>query len=154
MKQIFGTLMILFTALTMAQESSSLRQKQFNLDDNLAIKGYDPVSYFIQEEPEEGKNNINTEYNGIIYHFSSEKNKTTFLENPSKYEPQYGGWCAYAMGDDGTKVSINPKSYKIVDDKLYLFYHTLFSNTLKCWNKDETNLKKNANINWNKTTTN
>ena len=85
-----------------------------------------------------------------MYYFSSEVNKNTFLQNPIKYEPQYGGWCAFAMGDYGKKVEINPETYKIVNGKLYLFYNSYLNNTLKSWNKDEINLKKKADNNWSK----
>ena len=71
-----------------------------------------------------------------------------FLKNPSKYEPQYGGWCAYAMGSAGEKVEINPETFKIIDGKLYLFYNAYFNNTLKSWNKEETKLKSQADTNW------
>ena len=69
-------------------------------------------------------------------------------KNPAKYEPQYGGWCAYAMGAKGEKVSVDPKTYKIVDGKLYLFYNRLFNNTLEDWNENEAKLKNKADANW------
>ncbi len=64
------------------------------------------------------------------------------------YEPQYGGWCAYAMGNSGEKVEVDPETYKIVDGKLYLFYNKYFTNTLKSWNKDEAKLKSKADESW------
>ena len=82
------------------------------------------------------------------YRFSSVANKEEFKKNPSKYEPQYGGWCAFAMGDYGEKVEIDPETFKIVNGKLYLFYNKGFNNTLKSWNKNEAVLKSNADINW------
>ena len=82
----------------------------------------------------------------MTYNFSSQANKDLFLKNPASYEPQYGGWCAYAMGYSGEKVEINPETFKILDGKLYLFYNAFFNNTLKSWNKDEVNLKKKADL--------
>ena len=70
--------------------------------------------------------------------------------NPQKYEPAYGGWCAYAMGAKGQKVSVDPETFKIVDGRLNLFYNKFFNNTLEDWNKDEGNLKKKAEANWQK----
>lgn len=78
-------------------------------------------------------------------------NKEEFIKNPAKYEPAYGGWCAYAMGSDGEKVSVDPKTFKIVNGRLNLFYNKFFNNTLDDWNKDEANLKKKADVNWQKT---
>jgi len=74
--------------------------------------------------------------------------KEEFKKNPSRYEPQYGGWCAYAMGKDGSKVEVDPETFKIIDGKLYLYYNKFFNNTLKSWNKDEPNLKAKADVNW------
>ena len=89
-------------------------------------------------------------YEGVIYYFSSQTNKEAFAKSPSSFEPQYGGWCAYAMGSNNEKVEINPETFKIIDGKLYLFYNAYFNNTLKSWNKDESNLKKKADVNWKK----
>ena len=55
------------------------------------------------------------------------------------------------MGDSGEKVEINPQTFKIVDERLYLFYNAYFNNTLKSWNKDQANLKSKAESNWKKT---
>lgn len=52
------------------------------------------------------------------------------------------------MGDYGEKVEIDPKTFKILDGKLYLFYNAYFNNTLKSWNKNEKNLKSKADLNW------
>ncbi|MEO7531133.1 MAG: YHS domain-containing (seleno)protein, partial [Sediminibacterium sp.] len=89
---------------------------------------------------------------GVTYRFESAKNKQLFMADPAKYEPQYGGWCAYAMGAKGEKVSVDPATFKIIDGKLFLFYNRFFNNTLKDWNKDEANLKTGADRNWKKFT--
>ena len=133
----------------MGQNSVSDRTKHFNLEKNVAIQGYDPVSYFMANKASKGKSTLAANYQGVIYHFTNETNKKHFLANPSKYEPQFGGWCAFAMGEDGKKVEVNPETFKIIDDKLYLFYNAYFNNTLKSWNKDEKNLKAKAIKNWN-----
>lgn len=70
------------------------------------------------------------------------------MASPEKYEPEYGGWCAYAMGESGEKVKIDPETFKIVNGKLYLFYNFFFNNTLKDWNIDEKHLKLKADKNW------
>lgn len=133
-----------------AQSSAStLRQKHFNLANFVAISGYDPVAYFTQNKAVRGNSKIAQLADGIIYYFSSEANKTLFNTNRAKYEPQYGGWCAYAMGATGEKVKVNPETFKIVDGKLYLFYNAYFNNTLTSWNKDEKNLKAKADKSWN-----
>jgi YHS domain-containing protein len=144
---------ILFTFLSFsfslyAQEQQ--RKKEFNLENGVAVKGYDAVAYFTQNKAVKGKTAFAVIHQGITYLFSSASNKEEFKKNPSKYEPQYGGWCAYAMGATGEKVDFDPETFKILNGKLYLFYNKFFNNTLPKWNKDETNLKSKADVNWKK----
>jgi len=147
MKQIF-LFLLLVAAFTGNAQTAAERKAQYNLSDGLAIQGYDPVSYFTKGKAEKGKAEWAVAYLGVTYHFASKENKDAFLKNPSGYEPQYGGWCAFAMGDYGKKVKIDPETFKILDGKLYLFYNAFFNNTLKSWNKDEKNLKEKADKNW------
>ena len=140
----------LFSATAFAQDQSALRKKQFNLDDDIAIDGYDPVAYFKTNKAVKGKKDLAVNHQGVTYYFSSVDNKEDFKRNPSQYEPEYGGWCAYAMGSKGEKVSIDPETFKIINGKLYLFYNRYFNNTLKSWNKEETKLKPAADASWKK----
>ncbi|MFM6926074.1 MAG: YHS domain-containing (seleno)protein [Ferruginibacter sp.] len=140
--------LVMISLSTTAQDASALRKKHFNLDEGVAIKGYDPVAYFTQNKAVKGKKELSVIYQGVLYNFSSVENKEAFKAAPFKYEPEYGGWCAYAMGNTGEKVSVDPETFKIVNGKLYLFYNRFFTNTLKDWNKNEAVLKKNADSNW------
>lgn len=146
-------LMVLASLLTVnsfAQDATAARKKHFNLDGGVAIGGYDPVAYFKSNKAVKGSKTMSVFHEGVIYYFSSVENKEAFKKNAAAYEPQYGGWCAYAMGKEGDKVSIDPETFKIINGKLYLFYNKFFNNTLKSWNKDETKLKTNADANWQK----
>jgi len=140
--------MVVISLSTLAQTQDPLRKKHFNLEGNLAIDGYDPVAYFVQGKAIKGKKEMAVIHEGVLYYFSSVANKEEFKKNPGKYEPQYGGWCAYAMGAENEKVKVDPKTFKVVDGKLYLFYKKFFKNTLTEWNKYESNLKSKANKNW------
>lgn len=142
--------LLIFLLCTTIHAQSDLRSKHFNLTDGIAIQGYDPVAYFILGKAIEGKMEYRAVSEGITYHFSSASTRDLFLKNPGKYEPQYGGWCAYAMGSSGEKVEVDPETFKIVNGKLYLFYNAYFNNTLTKWNKNETELKTKADQNWNK----
>lgn len=133
-----------------AQDATALRKKNYNLEKGIAIQGYDPVAYFTANKAVKGAKEMGVVFQGATYYFSSTENKEAFKKNPAKYEPQYGGWCAYAMGHDGSKVEIDPETFKIIDNKLYLYYNKYFNNTLKSWNKDEANLKSHADMNWQK----
>ena len=149
MHKIFFLLMGAVISLTgFSQDEASLRNKQFNINDGIAIKGYDPVAYFTQHKAIKGSKDQTAVYGGITYYFSSAANRDAFKKTPARYEPQYGGWCAYAMGKNGTKVEVDPETFKIIDGKLFLFYNQFFNNTLKSWNKDEANLHPQADHNW------
>jgi len=130
----------------------SQKAEHRNLENKLGIQGYDPVSYIEQKKAVKGKKEFAVNVNGAIYYTSSEKNKELLKKNPEKYEPVYGGWCAFAMGDSGEKVEINPATFKIIDGKTHLFYNKFFNNTLTSWNKNEGKLKKSADQNWKKLT--
>ena len=146
MRLIARTLLLVSSNL-LAQENAI---RHINLQDDIAIQGYDPVAYFTKNKAVEGKKELQYQYMGVPYRFSSSENLEAFKKNPEMYEPAYGGWCAYAMGVDGSKVKVDPETFKIVDGKLNLFYNFFFNNTLKDWNKDEDNLKSQANENWSK----
>ena len=147
---VFILLTCVFVSILSAQDQSILRKKHFNLEDGIAIQGFDPVTYFTLNKAVKGNKEVLLVERGVVYYFSNNENRELFKKNPEKYAPEYGGWCAYAMGSKGEKVSIDPGTFKIVNNRLYLFYNHFFNNTLKDWNKDEVNLRTMADNNWNK----
>lgn len=142
-------LFFLFTTGLVLGQTDDARKKNFNIKKDIALEGYDPVSYFDQK-PREGKSEFRYSYKGVTYWFSSTASLAKFKASPEKYEPAYGGWCAYAMGDSGDKVKVDPETYKIIDGKLYLFYNFWGNNTLEDWNEKEKSLKLKADQNWKK----
>ena len=120
----------------------------YNIQKGYMAEGYDVVSYF-ENTAIEGKKEFKTTYDGATYKFSSEDNLNTFLNNPKKYIPQYGGYCAYAMAEKAKTVKINPETFEIRDGKLYLFYNSWGTNTLELWLENNVKgLQKNADKNW------
>ena len=87
--------------------------------DRGAIDGYDTVSYFTNGRPERGNPNITAEWNGVEWHFVSQEHRDAFIENPQKYAPEYGGFCALGMAHGGD-VPTNPEAWTIWNGKLYL----------------------------------
>ena len=148
MKKIIATTLAVILTVSIISAQVALRAKHFNLEKGVAIQGYDPVAYFTQSKAVKGNKELSASADGVTYYFSNIANKELFGKDYKKYEPQYGGWCAYAMGATNEKVEIDPETFKIVGGKLYLFYHTWTNNTLNKWNKDEVNLKAKADKNW------
>jgi YHS domain-containing protein len=111
---------------------------RFNLGkDGLAIDGHDPVAYFPEGggKAQKGSEKITYRYRGVLYRFVSDDNKKRFTDDPSKYEPAYGGWCAYGMAKEN-KVEIDPESFLIEGSKLMLFFDGFLADTRAKW-KDE-----------------
>src|SRR5688500_10927626 len=144
---VFGIILLVVTGATFAQ--TNIRHQQFNLSANkVAIQGYDPVTYFTLGKAVKGTPGYAATYEAVTYYFSSLQTKAAFVAKPASYQPQYGGWCAYAMGASGEKVDVDPETFKVTNGKLFLFYNKFFNNTLKTWNKDENNLNRKADAAW------
>ena len=86
-----------------------------------AINGYDPVAYFSEGKPVKGSEQHTFVWEGATFRFSSAGNLALFAADPSKYAPQYGGYCAFAVSKGATAPTV-PNAWTIVDGKLYLNY--------------------------------
>lgn len=149
MKKSFSLILSLFIVTLSLAQSNEARKKNYNVKKEIAIEGYDAVSYF-DDQPTEGNEDLKFNHKGVTYFFASTTNMNKFKANPERYEPAYGGWCAYAMGESGEKVKVDPETYKILDGRLYLFYNFWGTNTLTDWNKNEKPLKAKGDQNWKK----
>lgn len=89
---------------------------------NVAIKGYDPVAYFTEQQAVKGSQNLSYDWFGARWIFSSEQHKTMFSKNPVKFAPQYGGHCADGVAYGDLTRNIDPQAWRIIDGKLYLNY--------------------------------
>jgi len=115
-----------------------------NTEHGLAIKGYDPVSYFTTGEPTPGLAQFSTTYKGAAYRFVSVENRDRVIAAPEKFVPQYGGYCAYAISLNKI-ADIDPDEWAIVNDKLYL-NNNFFSQTL--WSLDKSGNIVKGDHNW------
>lgn len=136
---------LLAGSILLASSLSFAADIDMNADANdLAIKGYDPVSYFTMSNPKMGKASYTATYKGGIYRFSSEENRDMFKANPAKYAPQYGGFCAFGVAME-KKFDTDPLAWKIVDNKLYL---NLNKDVQKKWLTDVPGYLGQSNDNW------
>jgi len=111
---------------------------------DIAIKGYDTVSYFTQGGPTKGSDQYTAAYNGAIYQFANATNRDTFKADPSKYAPQYGGFCAMGVAMN-QKFDTDPTAWHILDDKLYL---NLNKDVQKKWRTDIPGYLEISQVNW------
>jgi len=100
--------------------AAALAQPKAGNPPALAIKGYDPVSYFVNGSPVKGVASIAHDFDGSRYLFSSAKNRDLFAANPDRYVPQFGGLCSAGLAD-GRTVESDPTAFLVRDGKLYLF---------------------------------
>lgn len=143
MKTTFLALVALFLVT-----SCTAQESPYNAKNGVVIKGYDPVSYF-EGEPGKGSRKYEFTHDGVTWRFASREHLESFKKDPSRYIPQYGGYCAYAIGKNGEKVDVDPKTFEIRDGKLYLFYNSWGTNTLELWEEEGAEaLKEKADKNW------
>ena len=122
LRWVFIILLWGFSGAVFAGDAAAINTK--GLFNDAAIKGYDPVAYWTEKKPLKGDKKWSTEWRGASWHFASEENKSLFIQNPEKYAPQYGGYCAWAMADGkGRTVPISPDAWSIENGKLYLNYN-------------------------------
>lgn len=121
-----------FTLIASGQEARNVDEYNLNSvgvgfinGNSSSASGFDPVSVFPEggEAALSGETEFALEYEGVEYLFASEENMKTFLENPEKYEPTYGGWCARAMVV-GQKVHINTNLFTVVGNRSYFFVNS------------------------------
>ena len=103
-----------------------------SVEDNLALSGYDTVAYFVEGRGVRGSAIYSVEWHGAVWRFSSKTNMRLFQENPEKYAPQFGGYCAVALAYEKV-AGCDPESFLIVDGKLYVM---LDQEVLKTWKQN------------------
>lgn len=111
-------IMILFAQIAVA-EDPLVNTGYFG---DVAIKGYDPVAYFTQNEAVEGSAKYSYHWLGATWHFASSRNRDIFMHDPAKYAPQYGGYCADGVSLGTVTTNIDPKAWRIIEGKLYISY--------------------------------
>ncbi len=121
-------------AVPAGEGTARLGLGEYNLENAVALKGFDPVSYFPEGggQPEAGDPAHALRHRGVVYHFSSRANRRRFEADPDRYEPAYGGWCAWAMAR-GFRVRVDPLHYTLPGDRLRLFYRNPMVDTRAKW---------------------
>ena len=129
---------LLYTSITFAASP-------INIDsEGVAIKGYDPVAYFTMDKHVKGNKGLEYEWKGLKWWFSIENHMKLFIEDPEKYAPRYGGYCAYGVAVNAL-FDIKPEAWSIVDGKLYLNKNL---DVRDMWRKDIPGNIKKADMNW------
>lgn len=124
--------------------------KSHNIDNsNIALQGYSPVSYLDLGLAQRGRPEFKSTHEGIAYYFTSAEQKATFDKNPSRYMPQYGGFCAFGVYA-GAKFRPDPNKFLVKDGKYYLYLYNLELDAQQLWlaEGNHSKLVRVANKNW------
>jgi len=136
---------LLFVLLALAALSTLVSAKELrNLENGVAIQGYDPVAFFTDKRPVKGDAQFQSEYRGAKYYFASADHKAAFDKEPAKYEPQFGGFCAYGASR-GKTVPIKIETWEIVNGRLLLQYDL---DVKSKFDKDPQGTLRKADENW------
>lgn len=125
-------------------------KQAFNIDNsNIGLDGYSPVSYLDLGLAQRGVKEFHSEYEKVLFYFTSAEQKNTFDENPEKYLPQYGGYCAFGVYV-GAKFRPDPNKFLVLDGKYYLYLYNLELDAQQLWmnEKDQNLLVETADKNW------
>jgi len=93
-----------------------------NLHNTVALHGYDPMGYFLDNRAVKGSRRILERIGGATYYFASRRSRYEFLRDAPRFQPQFGGYCAAAMAR-GRLEDIDPRLFVIFEGRLYLFNH-------------------------------
>ncbi len=141
MKKLSLILLAVGLALPVFAQTKTL----LNLDKTgVAIQGYDPVAFFTDKKPVKGDAKFVAKHDGAIYQFASKEHKDLFKADPAKYEPEFGGYCAYGVSRNKL-VEIDVDAFQIVDGKLLLQYS---KGVRDDFNEDAKGNLAKANANW------
>ena len=134
---------LFFVALVFLS-SAVLAQDKVFVKDGIAINGYDAVAYFAEGKPVKGVESLSLKSDNSTWLFSTKENLEKFKNDPAKYKPQFGGFCAFGMSR-GYTAPTDPNAWTVINDKLYLNYNL---DVKKDWLKDRDNLISTATKNW------
>ncbi len=120
------------------------------MGEGVGLAGYDPVAYFPEGggKPVKGSIKIAHTHDGVTYRFANAEHMAAFKKNPTKYTPAYGGWCAFAIGELGARVDIDPESFEIRNGRLYVFYRDPQLDTRIMWTKNPEEQISKADAKW------
>ncbi len=108
------------------------------------MQGYDLVSYQTGKRPLRGNGHFLAEHDGVTYLFVNAENQAAFQEDPARYLPAYGGFCAFGVSV-GKKFVGDPEVWRLVDGRLYLNLDTSIQDQ---WLKDVPGRIRKAEANW------
>jgi YHS domain-containing protein len=135
----------LFAAAIPSAASAATPAPEVSVEaDQLAARGYDVTAYFLRGGPVRGSKAHRLQYKGATWLFASADALAKFKADPAAFEPQFGGYCAWAVSQ-GYIAPGDPEQWKIVGGKLYLNFN---ARAKELWEADQADAIKRGNANW------
>jgi hypothetical protein len=103
-----------------AARAATTERVVVNRFSGLAIEGFDPVAYFIDNQPVMGSPDFEASQAGAVWRFRNEGNRASFVAHPEVYGPQFGGYDPVDVAR-GVAFAGNPRFWVIAGSRLYLF---------------------------------
>lgn len=131
---MIAAILLAFTIISLKADAQKYDGKYFNNVNNrgVTLDGYDVVAFFTDNKPVKGDEKFQVNYEEAVYYFVSQEHLDSFKTNPHRYQPQFGGWCAYAVSL-GRIAPIDVNTFSIVNDRLVLQHN---QRAVNGWNKD------------------
>jgi YHS domain-containing protein len=117
-----GMIGLMALSISLSQPASADDLVNTGYFGDVAIKGYDPVAYFTDGKAVEGDEQYSYRWLGATWHFSSAEHRDLFVKDPNAYAPQYGGYCADGVSFGTVTTNVDPRAWRIIEDKLYISY--------------------------------
>jgi YHS domain-containing protein len=132
-------------AVTVATISADAPKPAINKGgDSVAIKGYDTVAYIVSGRAMVGSPKFEYSWSDATWRFSSKANRDRFKQDPKRYAPQFGGYCAWAISR-GYTADVDPEAFQVVDGRIYLIYS---KSVQMRWEQDIPGNIAKAEANW------
>jgi YHS domain-containing protein len=141
MRQILLSLAVAVLALPVFADDKTL----VNTDKTgVALQGYDPVAFCTDGKPIKGTADFQSTDHDVVYRFATAEHKALFDANPGKYEPAFGGYCAFVVAK-GHLASVEVAAFQVVDGHL-LMQHSL--GVRDAFNKNQKDNLATATATW------
>ena len=147
MREVHPSRLRLSAALVALLGATVLVPSARSEEPKVSISGYDPVAYFTDGKPVQGKTEFEYSWHKLRWRFASDEHRQSFAKDPDHYAPQYDGYCAMGVsdGEAGHKDTVDPEAWAIVDGKLYL---THVPQAMDAWRQNPAEFIKQADENW------
>jgi YHS domain-containing protein len=135
---------LLIIMLCLVFSGAAIANEPIFATDNVALSGFDVVAYFTDGQPVKGDPVVSYQWQGVDWFFASDEHRDLFVQNPEKYVPKYGGFCALGAAH-GALVPSSPKAWSIHNGELIM---NMSQDVVETWRYNPDINIERADSNW------